>query len=209
MKILVVSYAFSPSVGGIENSSDVLAAGFAGAGNEVRLVTHEIRVDAQPRSFRVIRRPQAWLLWRLYRWADVVFHNNVSLRYLWLKWITGRRCVVTTQTWLSGTPDIQTIGSCVKQAVLASCTNIAISNAIRRSLGARSIVIGNPYDATVFRPYPNVLRAKSLLFVGRLVSDKGLDLLIRSVESLLRTGIEVKLTVAGDGPCRLDLEKMA
>ena len=121
MKILVVSYAFSPSVGGIENSSEILAGAFTDAGNEVRLVTHEARSDGCPRSYRIIRRPHARLQWRLYRWADVILHNNLSVRYLWPRWLTKAPCIITIQTWLSGSADVQTTVSCLKQVVLVGC----------------------------------------------------------------------------------------
>src|SRR2546430_11813937 len=49
-----------------------------------------------------------------------------------------------------------------------------------RSISGHSFVIGNPYDETVFPLAPNVARDKNLVFVGRLVSDKGADLLLQA-----------------------------
>ena len=47
--------------------------------------------------------------------------------------------------------------------------------------------------------------AKTILFIGRLTEIKGLDVLLKALRGL--EGLE--LLVAGDGPCRRDLETMA
>lgn len=45
--------------------------------------------------------------------------------------------------------------------------------------------------------------------VGRLVPEKGQRLLIEAVASLLRTGADVRLSLAGDGPERASLKQLA
>jgi len=49
----------------------------------------------------------------------------------------------------------------------------------------------------------------SILFVGRIVEKKGLKYLIEAMPMILRKCPRVHLTVVGDGPNRLDLEKLA
>lgn len=44
-----------------------------------------------------------------------------------------------------------------------------------------------------------------LLFVGRLVPVKGVDLLLRAVKSLSETGLSVQLSIVGDGPSHRQL----
>ena len=51
-------------------------------------------------------------------------------------------------------------------------------------------------------------RDTELAFVGRLVSDKGVDCLIRALASLKNKGIRPKLSIIGDGPERPGLEKL-
>lgn|GEM_PF-1316088 len=51
--------------------------------------------------------------------------------------------------------------------------------------------------------------AHRLVFVGRLVYQKGLDLLFYCLSWLKREGLYFQLTVVGDGEMRPDLEKMA
>ena len=51
-------------------------------------------------------------------------------------------------------------------------------------------------------------RAESLLFVGRLVEKKGLRYLLEAMPKILKRFPQAHLTVVGDGPSRLDLEKL-
>ncbi|HEX8489949.1 MAG TPA: glycosyltransferase family 4 protein, partial [Chthoniobacterales bacterium] len=56
----------------------------------------------------------------------------------------------------------------------------------------------------VFRKLPAEARTREMIFVGRLVSDKGADLLL---EALALLESKPRLTIAGDGPERGRLEK--
>jgi hypothetical protein len=57
VKILLSSYVFSPSVGGIETVSALLAPEFVKAGHEVILVTGTGLEDETSWPFQVVRRP--------------------------------------------------------------------------------------------------------------------------------------------------------
>lgn len=63
-----------------------------------------------------------------------------------------------------------------------------------------------PLAATRSRRPPGPLR---ILFVGRLVPDKGPSLLVRAVSELVATGQEVELALVGNGPLRQELEELA
>lgn len=47
-----------------------------------------------------------------------------------------------------------------------------------------------------------------LIYVGRLAHEKGVSILIRSLISLKQDGVTFELTLVGDGPERLELEKL-
>ncbi|MEO8622195.1 MAG: glycosyltransferase [bacterium] len=68
------------------------------------------------------------------------------------------------------------------------------------------IVAPMPVATELFGPAENVVRSRRLLFVGRLMPQKGIDLLI---ESLSRLPLDVGLDVVGDGPDRAALEARA
>lgn len=201
MKILFFSYTFAPNVGGIESVSAILAQKFAVAGHEVELVTETEEnaerpmPNAQRPIYRVTRRPSLWQLGKLLRWCDVVFQNNISLRGLIPALLMEKRVIVVHQTWLRNVRGGIGWNSRVKRVLLRFVTNVAISEAIREDLGrasdapARQIqvrVIGNPYDDAVFHLRPEIARDKAVVFVGRLVSDKGVDVLLRALK-ILRT----------------------
>ena len=52
-------------------------------------------------------------------------------------------------------------------------------------------------------------RDSTVLFVGRLVEKKGVDVLLRALAKVLGEGLRAHLIVVGDGPNRLPLEKLA
>jgi glycosyltransferase involved in cell wall biosynthesis len=56
---------------------------------------------------------------------------------------------------------------------------------------------------------PRVAGAKRLLFVGRLAAVKGLPVLFRALQQLIPDHPDVRLTLIGDGPERVALEREA
>jgi colanic acid/amylovoran biosynthesis glycosyltransferase len=48
-----------------------------------------------------------------------------------------------------------------------------------------------------------------ILFVGRVLHGKGLPLLFEAIADLVRSGLDVRLTVVGDGPARAECEDYA
>src|SRR5687767_832570 len=101
MKILVTSYAFHPSVGGLEEASLLLAEEFVAQGHEVTVVTATSANDPDGFPFPVVRNPSPLRLIKLPRWADLVFQNNLSLQFAWPVLLTRRPWVIAHQTWLT------------------------------------------------------------------------------------------------------------
>jgi len=200
MKILLSSHYFSPSVGGLEAVSLMLACEFVHAGHQVVVIT-QTKDSTTPEDFPflVIRRPSLWRLWRLNADADIVFHNNISLRTAWPLVFIHRPWVVTHQGWIPR-KGFEGIVGLVKRFMLRWAKGISISDAVAADFKTPSVVIRNPYDANIFREIPEVPRDKELIFVGRFVSDKGLQVLLHALEKLGRSGVRPNLTVVGGGP---------
>jgi glycogen(starch) synthase len=203
VKILLGSHHFFPSTGGIETVSDLLAREFVELGHEVRLITQTAGDGAFP--FRVIRRPGPMELLRHVRWCDVFLQNNISLRTVWPLLFVRRPLCIAHQTWIANANGTVGWPHRVKRFVLRFAKSLAISSAIAEQLPSSSVRVGNPYNDEVFRNLQTA-RTKELIFVGRLVSDKGADLLLEAL-ALLRT--RPRLTIAGDGPERPRLEKQS
>lgn len=195
MNILFCSVPFRPSVGGIETVSALLADSFQRLGHRVRLVTQTDSGVPDTDAFEVVRRPSMWRLLALVRWADVVFHNNISLRLAWPQLLLRRPWVVAHHTWIPTTG----LAARLKRGVLPLASHIAVSRAMADSLGLPSRVVPNPYFDDLFMRVEGCVRERELVFVGRLVSDKGADQLIEALRLLARRGTRYRLTLVGDG----------
>lgn len=202
VKILLGSHHFFPSTGGIETVTNLLAREFVNLGHEVVVVTQTEGSSDFP--FPVIRRPGALELVRQLRWCDVFLQNNISLLTLWPLLLVPRPLFITHQTWISNPDGTTGWKHGLKRFVLRFATSFAISNAIAETLPVSSIRVGNPYDDQVFKEVPTRERDRELIFVGRLVSDKGVGILLDALKLL---GTNPHLIIAGDGPERAALEK--
>jgi glycogen synthase len=209
MKILFSSYLFHPSVGGIESVSKILAEKFGAAGNEVHVITQSPGEEIAGANYRLTRRRSIVDLIKLLRWCDLFFQNNVSLRSLIPALLLRKKILVVHQTWLLDTRGQMTWNNRLKRALLPRVTNVAISKAIADQISGHSFVIGNPYDDATFRLLPNVTRDKTLIFVGRLVSDKGVDLLLEAMKLLQDDNLLPDLTIVGGGPEEQNLQQIA
>lgn len=211
MNIVLISYSFWPTIGGIETVSLLLAECWVKKGNSVIVVTSTEASDGRIFPFEIVRNPSAarWML--LLRWADLCFQNNISLRYLW-PWLLSKKPVfIAHQTWVNHNRSVLSPLGLIKCCMAAFATNFAISKAIRRGVGLAMVnLVPNPYDDRIFTSgLSDNRRTADFLFVGRLVPDKGCDLFIEALGRLAFSGIDFSATVVGDGPDRQSLEELA
>ena len=205
MKILISSYVFSPSVGGIETVSELLAPEFVEAGHEVVLITRTAREDNIARSYRIERRPSARRMLALVRWCDVYFQNNISLSYAWPLLFVRKPWVIAHHTWLGASPNHRNWKARLKGALLRHAANASISQPVATDLPVPSTVVGNPYATGIFQARPEISRDGDLVYLGRLVSDKGIDLLIDALAALRKSDLTPRLTIVGSGPAEAAL----
>jgi glycogen(starch) synthase len=205
MKILISSHAFLPLVGGIETVTELLARAWAQAGHEIVLVTQTPCDDELSFPFAVYRRPSAGRLLRLLRWSDLYFHSNISLRTAWPLMPIRRPWVIAHHGEL-----LPTVRGKLKRLLSRCAYNIAVSQAVACGLGIPCTVQPNPYDDRVFRRQPGIERRRDLIFVGRLVSVKGVASLLDALRQLqLETGLTPNLAIVGDGPERSRLQQQS
>ena len=207
LKILIGSHHFLPSVGGIETVTELLGREFVALGHGVHVVTQTPGRAELP--FEVIRRPCPLALLRELKWCDVFLQNNISLRTWWPRLLVRRPFFVIHQTWIFHEWKRTGVNYRLKLSVLRTARNFSISRAIAAELPVPSVVIGNPYDDETFGNLEETKRSSDLIFVGRLVSDKGVDLLLQALAALHQSGIKPSLTIVGEGPDRRDLENQA
>jgi len=202
VKILLGSHHFFPSTGGIETVSELLALEFIAAGHEVRVVTQTAGEGSFP--FPVIRRPGLLELQRQVRWCHVFLQSNISLRTLWPLLFVRRPLFIIHHTWIVNAEGATGGVERLKRFVLRYATSFAVSGAIAESLPVPSLRVANPYDDKIFKSSSAESRDRELIFVGRLVSDKGTDVLL---EALKVSAAQPRLTIVGEGPERANLER--
>ena len=210
VKILFCSAFFKPSIGGVEHVGALLAEQFQRAGHEVVVVTQTEAVAPDAEIFTVVRRPGRQQLTRLVADADVVVHNQISLRLAYpLMWL-NRPWVVVHHNWLWQPGASRSLGW-FKARVLRRAAHIAVSQPLAQALAPAVVadVICNPYADDVFKPMPGVQRQHDLVFVGRLVSDKGVSLLLQALALLRTQGLTPGLCIVGQGPEESALRQQA
>ncbi|MDQ3621575.1 MAG: glycosyltransferase family 4 protein [Verrucomicrobiota bacterium] len=200
MKILMVSYLFLPDVGGISTVASLLAYEFVKRGHQVRVVTTSEGAGPEDYPFEVVRRPGVNALIQHTRWCDVSLNVHVSLRLSWPVLLLGKPWVVSHHSWVTRVDGSLGIHDHVKRYLFRRARCISVSRAVAKSLNTPSVVIGPPYDASVFHPDPGIPRDRDLLFVGRLVSSKGIDVLLEALVLLRNAALTPGLTIVGEGP---------
>ncbi len=208
MRILIYSRAFYPMIGGLENVAESLAAEFTALGHDVCVACQVADKGDRVFPYRVVRKPGAVALIRLVRWSDVVVHMNVTLRAVFPFLLIRRPWVVSHQGSYWNSEQALTWQGRLKYLLSRFACNIACSTAVASHHSAPCVVVPNPYDDSIFKLMPELPRTRDLIFVGRLVSDKGANMLVEAVTRLHAQGIRPTLTITGSGPEELALKKM-
>ena len=210
-RILFSSYAFHPSIGGIETTSRFLAEEFVRRGLDVEVVTNSPAISGSDEDYGypVIRRPGRGELLRLVRRSDLVYQNNISLNHLWPLLLAPRPLVITHQTPIDETIAKSPLKRWLKVRVMrfASCTSC--SQYLADTFPVPSRVIYNPLRSGIFHIDAQVERNRDLVFVGRLTNAKGVDTLLRALTLLGQKGPKPGLTIIGGGPDDQKLKAMA
>jgi glycosyltransferase involved in cell wall biosynthesis len=203
MRILMVSEVYPPAIGGIETIGQIMAHRLAARGHQVVVVTRtpcedgHVDRDEAAQGVRVVRRPGMLALLRLGWWSQVVLCNHLSLRALGPLWLVPRPWFIWVHTWLF--PMGGRISRWLKYRALRRARVAAVSRALAEHLPVPCAVLPDTWRADVFQPQP-FPRDRDLVFVGRLVSDKGVDLLIAALARMPSQGRRPRLTIIGGGP---------
>jgi glycogen(starch) synthase len=209
MKILLTSLYFAPAIGGIETVSMVLAREFVAAGHSVKVATKTPDARAPDYGFEILADPSFSQLAQAARWSDIYFQNNISLQLALPLLIVRRPWIMVHQTWIPKPSGWSGRNHRLKLNLLRYGTSISISQAVAESLPVKTEIVPNPYDASVFYGRDSVARTEELVALGRLVSDKGFDLLVQALGFLAKDGYRPRLTIIGDGPEKPILQQLA
>jgi len=210
--LLIYSAPFYPLVGGMERYAEDLASGLTELGFDVELATRTPAnaPDLGCYPFIVTRIAGYLQLARvLLRHRQVLF-VGLTFYDVVLAAVLRRRIVVThhgpyalydsARGWFKGT---------VKRRMAGFFPGICVSHNLAQWFDAHQQVIHNGYRDDVFNAPAGQRAAGGFAFVGRLVTEKGVDLLIRSFARLRAAYPEVRLSIVGDGPERDALIRLA
>ncbi|RKS53948.1 glycosyltransferase involved in cell wall biosynthesis [Gillisia mitskevichiae] len=214
MKILFLTHSFFPKLGGIERTSEILSTYFTDYGAEVHLITWTVDNAINEFPFHVIRNPGIYTLLKEFLWADIIFENNPCLKLSWPVIFFSKQHFVVLHTWLTGS-NSQLKSVKLKELWLKKANHvIAVSNKLREIVFPSAEVIKNSYDNNLFKRLPEVEKTKDFVFLGRLVSDKGVDLALMLLKLLNEdlnssaSSTPYSLTIVGEGPMDTRLKKI-
>jgi glycosyltransferase involved in cell wall biosynthesis len=91
------------------------------------------------------------------------------------------------------------------------CRHVAVSQATKRGLekmGVRADVIPNGIEFHKIRGIKPCEESSDIIFAGRLIREKNVDMLIKAVKILKRRIPDVKCIIIGDGPERNILKRL-
>jgi len=202
LKIVIYSRVFWPSIGGLEAMMEILAEEFTDAGHQVKVVTQVASETERRHDYEIVRLPTLKSCVQLLRWSDVCLCANVSLRGLVPMMIAGTPLVISHHGTYSSPNGFGGIVTKVKKSVTRFSNNVCVSQAVQAHIPGQSIVIPNTYRTEIFKNYDDVAKDLDIVFVGRLVSDKGVTDLIDSLGQLGQAGFRPRLSIVGDGPER-------
>jgi glycosyltransferase involved in cell wall biosynthesis len=213
MKILIFTPSFLPMIGGLENMAYMLANEWSEAGNEVTIVTKALQLSFEDykEPYKILRNPSLKTYWNSYLENDTIFLLNISLNGIWPTLLSPKPTFVSHQiTYYNFQGKINYLEQ-VKRQLTRRIINISCSNFVRETLPKKlGFVIPNAYNSNIFFnaiPYEN--RKQDIVFVGRLVSDKGIDTLINALALLKsKNGLKLNLNIIGYGPELNNLKKL-
>lgn len=210
MNILLESRAFYPSVGGLEMMAQELGRAWQKRGHNVRVVSMtSLDGEAELEDLDVLRSPTPSDWVRQMQWADVFFQNGVSLRSITYALLSGCPIVFRHPDILRSSNGVFDLRNELKRWATLLGKNIASCKAVAEPVLGKTVTVPNTVRP-IFQDQLENERENScrsgLLFVGRLVSIKGLDVALRALHILRQRGMEKTLTVCGDGPEREKME---
>ena len=208
MRVLIASTVFAPSVGGTQTVAALLARGLVAEGHAVRVITlTEGNGWAGNADCAIVRSPSPLRVFRCVSESDAVILMGPTLKLGWPLILLNRKALISHHIGppADGNPAVRLL----RRLLCNRATHVACSRVLAARMGSECTVVENPYDDDLFTAIPDAQRAGDLIFLGRLVPEKGLDVLLKAMAILSQRGLNPCLKVVGDGPSRGDLERTA
>jgi glycogen synthase len=197
VRILVYSNTYHPAIGGQETVAKLLVSALVRRGHQVSVLCECAGPDIVE-DVAVFRSPPLRKRLNLVRSCDRQIIVGASLKGALPSLLLRSQPIIWHQTWLPASEPVYT--AALRRLLLRLSLNVAPSQALANRVSRRTVVINNAYDSGVFESGENGVPRHDLLFVGRLVSDKGVTLLLDALAELRRRNLTPSLSIVGAGP---------
>ncbi len=196
-------------LGGLERVVEAWATELAKKGIDVCVVTNTTNTAPDAFVFSVYRGLSFWKLVALMRGMDVIIQFNVSLKGLPAWWLSRKPLAISHHTFLVEKNKPASWRQRLKLMVSNRFPrqNICCSHFIAGQF-SKATVVHSPFQSQIFYAGSSERKPGSLVFAGRLVTDKGVDLLLKALAQL-DSNLFTSLTIIGDGPEKGPLEELS
>lgn len=199
LKVCFVTESFHPHIGGIERVTELLALGLTQRGFDVSVITNT-RAEASSEgafSFQILRAPRLCARISGLRAANVVIVQSMCLGLAWpLAVIKKPTLLVKHGPDLPSRFHRRPLETRIEEMAKVLCVSRFVGTHQSRPWE----LIHNPFDDHIFCPGNESARVDmGILFVGRLVENKGVFLLLNVLRELATMGIIASLTIVGSG----------
>lgn len=231
MRILLLSAAFWPRLGGVQAFAEQLLSALSVRGHEFFVVAEQdgpdLPLNDLYKGIPVLRLPAAWRarqgidaladvrqqvaeLKRSFKpqivhsnaVSDIDFFHHTTAEVVPCPWL-----VTLHGRWPRIRRSLVQRTLC-KASYVAGCSSWILEQGRRLEPGirCRSSVIRHGLDEPPIPPAPLPFAPPHLLFIGRLSPEKRVDVAIDAVAMLTQADPSIRLSIAGDGPLRGTLE---
>lgn len=199
-RICIFSRSFFPAVGGQERVAAILAREFTTRGYKVVILTDTPSDEVNELPYQVLRTGRFWDRVAVFGGSDRVLFMSSSLQGLLGCWLARKRCYITHQSLYGIGSGLERWVGVLKARLAGLTVNICISEFQRSRLRAPAVLIPNPVDEEFLQIPASTRRSFEFGFAGRLVSDKGVALLLEAFQRVHAVFPAARLRVIGDGP---------
>lgn len=201
-KIVFHTPQFFPLIGGVENIAKDWAMALLEMGHDITVITHTSLNREDDFPFKVYRNIGLYAEYKIMRSADWVLQFNISLKAILPIVLSGKPLFVSHQSTLYLKNGKPAPWAWLKRLVTKNYVkqNIACSQFVADTLPVKTAVIPNPYNEHLFKYNPAISKKKQIIFVGRLVSDKGCLVLLEAIAKLHKQAQSIQTIIIGDGP---------
>lgn len=207
--IAIAAGVFFPRLGGVELIADTLARSLSELSCNVKLVTPERAREFNDIElpYRVARYENMLQLAAVLRSADIVISFGPIAGVLLVSRFFSKKVIVVHQIMPSKAGLLGKLKWFLKSRLLTSAGQVACSKALARRIGGSEVgVVPNPLRWDFDVDLGSRSARRGVLFCGRLVEEKGAELLLRAFHHLPSDQV---LTIAGDGPDQHRLRALA